>query len=161
MKKKYLWVIGALGIGLLVAGIYGTTTVLADEDTPPTSSGQHGRGEPGGSRDGRGLDGATLEAVAGVLDMSPDELSAALEGGKTLPELAEAAGVDMQQVFEAMQSAREASMRDQIKQGLADGTLTQDHADWLLEGLEKGYLDGHGFGLGGRPEKGTPPVPAE
>jgi hypothetical protein len=84
-----------------------------------------------------------------------------LEGGQTLQEVAEAAGVDMQQVLDAMQSAREASMRDRIKQGLADGTLTQDHADWLLEGLEKGYLDGHGFDFGGHPGKGMPPAPAE
>jgi hypothetical protein len=161
MNKKSGWVIGALVIVLLAAGVYGTTTVFADEDTPPAPSGQRRPDGPGGPRGGRGLDGAALEAVAGVLDMSMDELSAALEGGKTLQELAEAAGVDMQQVFDAMQSARETSMRDRIKQGLADGTLTQDHADWLLEGLEKGYLDGPGFGFGGHPGKGVPPAPSE
>ena len=161
MNAKVKWLLGAVVIVLLAAGVYGTTTVFADENTPPAPSGQRGPGGPGGPHGGRGLDAAALEAVAGVLDMSPDELSAALEGGQTLQEVAEAAGVDMQQVLDAMQSAREASMHDRIKQGLADGTLSQDHADWLLEGLEKGYLDGHGFDFGGHPGKGMPPAPAE
>lgn len=161
MNTKLKWLLGAMVIVLLAAGIYGTTTVLADDNTPPAPSGQRGPGGSGGPHGGRGLDGAALEAVAAVLNMSTDELSAKLQAGKTLQEVAEAAGVDMQQVFDAMQSAREASMRDRIKQGLADGTLTQDHADWLLEGVEKGYLDGHGFDIGGHPEQGAPPAPAE
>jgi hypothetical protein len=40
-------------------------------------------------------------------------------------------------------------MRAQIEQALTDGTMTQEKADWLLEGLDKGYLDGGpGFGPG-------------
>lgn len=39
-------------------------------------------------------------------------------------------------------------MRARIEQALADGTITQEKADWLLEGLEKGFLDGPGFGFG-------------
>jgi hypothetical protein len=46
-------------------------------------------------------------------------------------------------------------MRERIQQALDAGTITQEHADWLLEGLEKGFLGGpDGFGLGGRHERG-------
>jgi hypothetical protein len=39
-------------------------------------------------------------------------------------------------------------MRAQIEQAVTDGTMSQDKADWLLEGLDKGFLDGPGFGFG-------------
>jgi hypothetical protein len=155
MSRKMTWLVGALALVLLVVGAYGATTVYADDTTPPQPFGDRG------PRGGRGLDGAALEAVAEVLNMSADDLSAALAEGKTLQELAEAAGVDMQEIKDAMSAVRAESMRERIAQALADGTITQDHADWLLEGLEKGYLDGPGFGFGGHPGRGTPPATAE
>lgn len=158
MNKKITWLAGALALALLVVGAIGATTVYADDNAPPQPSGER---MPGGPRGGRGLDGAALEAVAGALDMSADDVSAALESGKTLQELAEAAGVDMQKVKDAMSAARAENMRERISQALSDGTITQDHADWLLEGLEKGYLDGPGFAFGGHPGKGAPPAATE
>ena len=62
------------------------------------------------------------------------ELSAALKEGKTLADLAAAAGA-------------------------ADGTISQEKADWLLEGLDNGFLDGPGFGPGG-PHHGPARQPA-
>ena len=38
-------------------------------------------------------------------------------------------------------------MLESIKQAVADGKMTQDKADWLIIGLDKGYLDGPGFGF--------------
>jgi hypothetical protein len=52
-------------------------------------------------------------------------------------------------------------MRERIQQAVDDDTITQEHANWLLEGLEKGFLNGPGgFGLGGPhgPKPGTPPA---
>lgn len=157
MNAKFGWAIGALVIALLAVGVYGVTNVMADDGSPERPFGGRGGREGGG----RGLDGAALEAVAGALDMSTDDLSAAMEEGQTLKDLADAAGVDMEQVIEAMASVRAESMRERIFQGLEDGTLTQEHADWLLEGLDKGYMNGPDFGFGGRFGKGTRPAPAE
>jgi hypothetical protein len=160
MNKKFRWVIGALVIVLLAVGVYGTKTAYADDGDPPRPPlGGHG------PHDGRGLDGVALEAVADVLNMEPDEVTAALEDGRTLPELAEEVGVDMQEVHDALQAVREESMREHIAQAVEDGNITQEHADWLLEGLDKGFLDGpvfgFGRGFGGHPQKGTPPAQAE
>jgi hypothetical protein len=81
--------------------------------------------------------------------MTTDELTVALKEGKTLEQVAEEQGVDFADVQAALQAARETEMRERIQQALDDGTITQEHADWLLLGLDKGFLGGHGgFGLG-------------
>jgi hypothetical protein len=95
-----------------------------------------------------GLEG--LQVAADALNMTTDELITALRSGKTLDDLATEAGVDIQEVQEAIQAARTTEMRDRIQQALDDSTITQEHADWLLEGLDKGFLGGPGgFGFGG------------
>jgi uncharacterized protein (DUF433 family) len=120
---------------------------------------QAGRGtEIRGFKGGPGLD-----AAAQALGMTTDELTTALQGGKTLEQVAEEAGVDFADVQAAMQSARDIEMRERIQQALDDGTITQEHADWLLEGLDKGFLGGKGgfgFGFDGPhgPGPGMPPA---
>ncbi len=97
---------------------------------------------------GRGLCGeAGLEAAAEALGMTADELSTQLWGGKTLADLADEAGVELQAVQDAMTAACEQATRDAIEQAVEDGSLTREHADWLLEGLDNGYWGG-GFGFG-------------
>jgi len=98
---------------------------------------------------GRGLCGqAGLEAAAEAIDMTADELSTQLWGGKTLADLADAAGVELQAVRDAVDGACEAATRDAIEQAVQDGSMSREQADWLLEGLDKGYWGGHSFGRG-------------
>jgi hypothetical protein len=155
MKTKKSVLLGGLLVALLVVGVIGATNAYAQGASNDLF---HGRG-PG---DGRGLrlGSAALEAAAEVLNMTTDELSAALQSGKTLEQIAEEAGVDFDDVQEAIQAARATEMRERIQQAVDDGTITQEHADWLLEGLEKGFLNGPGgFGFGGPHglKPGTPP----
>jgi uncharacterized protein YidB (DUF937 family) len=96
------------------------------------------------------LGSTELDAAAKALGMTSDELTTALQSGKTLEQVATDKGVDYQTVKDAVSAARETEMRTQIKQAVTDGKITQGKADWLLEGLDKGYLDGPGFGFGGR-----------
>jgi hypothetical protein len=139
MNKKFGWIIGALVIALLAVGVFGITSAFADDGGPP------------GKRDGkRNLDDAALETVADVLNMSTDEVTAALKDGKTLPELADEAGVDMQEIKDALIAVREEAIREHIAQALEDGKISQEKADWLLEGLDKGFLGGKGFDFGDR-----------
>lgn len=146
MIKKYRWTIGALLIALLAVGVFGVSSVYADDEGPGGRFGKRG----GRGFGGRGLEGAGLEAAAEVLGMSADELSAALKDGQKLNELAEEAGVEMQEIFDALSAVKEESMRERIAQAVEDGTMSQEKADWLLEGLDKGFLGGKGFGFGGR-----------
>jgi hypothetical protein len=142
MKSKISVLIAGLLIALVVIGVIGATNAYAQ-----SSSGvlPHGGG-PGGR--GLGLEG--LQVAAEALNMTTDELITALRSGKTLEEIAQEAGVDFQEVQDAIQAARDTSMRERIQQALDAGTITQEHADWLLEGLDKGFLGGpDGFGPGG------------
>ena len=145
MKNKKSILISGLLVALLIIGVIGATSVYAQG---PTSTPLHDSG-PGGGR-GRGLGQPELEAAAKVLGMTTDELSTALQSGKTLDQLAQEANVDVQDVKDAIQAAHVTEMRSRIQQAVDDGTITQENADWLLEGLDKGFIGvPGGFGFGG------------
>lgn len=148
MKKKISILIGGLLAVAMIISAASVTTAYAQDGTPSTPpAGQPSDGPGHGG--GRGMGETELAAAAKVLSMTTDELSTALKDGKTLSELATAAGVDIQDVQDAISAARAIEMRARIEAGVADGTISQEKADWLLEGLEKGFLDGPGFGFGG------------
>ncbi len=153
-----LLVFGALGV--LLTGI-----AFAQDDTTPTAEMSYGR--PGGRGSGRLLGGqAGLEAAAEALGMTAEELSAQLWAGKTLADIAEEKGVNLVELHETVQSAVQAemevlqaekaeAMRDAFGQALENGTITQDHYDWLIEGLDNSYIPGPGFGGRGRFQGGN------
>jgi hypothetical protein len=90
-----------------------------------------------------------FDAVAKALNLTPTQLFEELHSGKTLEEIATAQGVDMTKVQEAANASRIQAMKDAIAQAVKDGKITQEQADWLLQGLDKGYLGkGRGFGFG-------------
>jgi hypothetical protein len=96
---------------------------------------------------------AVFDAAAEALGLTPEGLFAELHGGKTLSEVAEERGVELETVQEAMKAARVEAMKEAIQQAVEDGRLTQERADWLLEGLEQGFLPrggrlGRGCGWG-------------
>jgi len=150
MKNKMSILIAGLLVAILVVGVIGATNVFAQDANTVLP---HGHGPDGG----RGLGQPELEAAAKVLGMTANELSTALQSGKTLETLADEAGVDFEDVLAAIQAAHATELRDRIAQAVADGTITQENADWLLEGLDKGFIGVPGaFGFGGphgpRPE---------
>jgi hypothetical protein len=94
-----------------------------------------------------------FDTAAEALEMTPEELFAELRAGKNLAEIAEEQGVEAEAVFEAVSAARGEVMQQAIEQAVEDGRLSQEQADWLLEGLEKGLFpggqgSGHGWGEG-------------
>lgn len=147
MKKSLIFGL----IGLLVAGAIAavaSVTVFAQDATPTPETTE----EQPFERPFRHwwLDGTELEAAAGALGMTTDELKTRLQDGATLQELADEAGVDLADVRAAIQAARIEATRAAIQQAVTDGEMSQDKADWLLEGLDKGYWLGHRFGPRGR-----------
>ena len=150
--KKYL---GLAALVAIVAALGISSIASAQGTTTPTPTAPTVVMAPRGGGFGPGLHSqAALDAAAKALGMTSDELSAELWGGKTLADIAEAKGVDIATVKAAVEAAIVAETKTAIQQAVTDGTLTQAKADWLLEGLDKGYWGagqgdfGPGFGMG-------------
>ncbi len=94
--------------------------------------------------------------LAEILGLTREELRDQLQDGKTLEELAEAAGVDLEAYREEIRQTKQVDLETRIEEALDNGDITQDHADWLLEGLDKGFLDNPFIGFGGRGSSGRP-----
>lgn len=156
-SKKWAVVAGMAGVFAVVvilAGIaggvlYGASAASAQEPEPTAwplcdDGGMHWFGLGGRSW-------TQFDAAAEALGLTPNELFAELDdGGKTLAEIAEEQGVDVEAVQDALNASRSEAMRQAIQQAVEDGRLSQEQADWLLEGLEKGFHPGgRGMGFGG------------
>jgi hypothetical protein len=163
MSKKMLVLLsGATLVALLLVGLVGVTGVSAQEPTPesPAPFGWRGSGRGRGGLEhgllGPGIGGqwTMFDTAAEALGLTPEELFTELHAGKSLEEVAEAQGTDIEAVQEALQAARAEAMRQRIEQAVEDGNMSQEQADWLLEGLEKGFApmgrDLRGPGRGGR-----------
>ena len=138
---------GSIVLVLLAAiGVVGVSVVSAQGDEPPV-----GPWGPMYFGDGPGLlaeyDGIIHQALADALGISLSELEAARQDGVRLPELAEANGVDLEDLWQVMDEAR----AEAVEQALADGAITEEQAEWLTErgglrfgGMRQGDCDGRG-----------------
>ncbi len=154
-KKVSIGVLVVMVVALSITGI-----VAAQEPTPPTDGGvpfgpraggsPPQAGEDFGMRGPRGRSGQPLEALAEALDLTVEEVQAALGG--SVVELAEAQGLSLEELVDALI----APMLERIQQAVDDGHITQEQADeqitqmeeHMLEALESGSLFGSGSGQG-------------
>ena len=152
MTKKRIILLTGVGLTvLLLTGLIGVTVVSAQEPTPPIPFGRHGggRGMMGGFGFAGGSQWTMFDTAAEALGLTPEEYFAELHAGKSMEEIAEEQGVEMEAVQEAMNAARGEAMRQGIEQAVEDGDISQEQADWMLEGLDQGFFGG-GRGLRGR-----------
>lgn len=160
MNKTILGIVGILVLALTL----GTTSqVFAQTETPQAAAaglangyGMGGRGARGGaalgqttmahSQDGI-LHDAMIEVYAEKLGISVDDLNAKLASGESLADIAFAAGLTADEFSALKVEARTAA----IDQAVADGTLTQEQADWMTTrsgGAMRGGFGSRGAGLG-------------
>ena len=141
ITKTRIAIVAALVLILAVVGV-----AAAQSDPPENPSG------PGESSDAfpwkengfrRGRRGFRMNVIVEAFGMSIDELKAELSSGKTIRELAEEMGIDLQQV--AVDQANE-----KLQQAVENGRLTQEEADQKLAELQERIESGEGFG---RPDK--------
>jgi hypothetical protein len=159
MTKKKL--IATLSVIVLVAvvGMALAGTALAQSSTPQGTTPQ-GQGTPEtpklgfwgrGFGFGGGESTAMFDKVAELLGITPTQLFDELHSGKTIEQVVTAHGKTLQDLQNTLQAERTQSMKDAIAQAVTDGKITKEQGDWLLQGLDKGYLNnGFGFGRGGR-----------
>lgn len=74
----------------------------------------------------------SVENLANFLDMTEDEVLAALQEGQTVEELVEAQGKSVDEFKAFIQELA----TDRIQQALEEGVITQEQAEEMLEGLE-------------------------
>jgi len=153
LKRKRLYVmLAAVGtLVLLLAGL-SVAVVSAQEETPEPDEvpacGIRCWGRPL-FRFGRGGDWTMFDTIADELGIAPEQLFEELhDDGKSLEEIAEDRGIDLDAIREALNAARDEARQEAIEQAVAEGEMSQEQAEWLLEGLEKGYLHGRGLGPG-------------
>ncbi|HUH14662.1 MAG TPA: hypothetical protein VML35_02115 [Gaiellaceae bacterium] len=123
------------------------------------------RGGPGGHGLGRG---AKLDAAASFLGVTEAELREALQGGKTLAEIAKDEG----KTAEGLADAMVAAAAERLDEAVADGRLTKAQRDELVASLEEqttaivngerpAFRGKRGFGMGGGPGSGFRAGPSE
>jgi hypothetical protein len=149
-----------LVLSVLVVGLAGV--VLAQDATPqagdlcPFGQACAGYGMGGYGMRGYGYAGSMPTLLAEALGMTTEELYAAQTAGQTVAEMAAAHGVELADVVAAVVAPRV----ERLTQSVADGTLTQEQADAMLEAMTAqmtsrfetlgiGY-GGCGMGGGGR-----------
>jgi hypothetical protein len=156
MTKKLLIATTALVV-VLVTGIFvaGAVSAQSPTQTPaPQGDTQTTTKSPLGGW-GRGCFGmlgggdmSNFDLIAETLKLTPTQLFEQLHAGKTLDEIATAQGVTTQAIQDALSAARLQNQKDAIAQAVKDGKMTQEQADWLLQGLDKGFMGRGGFGFG-------------
>jgi len=151
--KKLLAVGSVVAVVLSLAFAAGIPA-LADEDTPTPKDPGCGPGIARGGGFGffGGGSWSQFDAMAEALGLTPVQLFTELHEGNSLEGIAEAQGVDLESVKEAMRATRADSVRESIQQAVEDGKMSQEQADWMLEGMDKGFTPmrgGFGDGLRG------------
>lgn len=91
----------------------------------------NGEAPLGGPRPGRN-GGPRLDAAAAALGITEDELKAALQDGQSIAQIAEANGIDVQTVIDALVAEASAYLDEEV----AEGDLTQEEADAKKAELE-------------------------
>lgn len=137
---------GALAVGgvalapaaLAATADDGASSTTENHERRGPGAGHGPGGGPGGERGERGEHrGAAIEIVLDTLGITADELRDARQDGTSLAELAEAQGVDVATLIDALVSAAE----ERIAEHVADGDLTQEEADERLAEVEERITD--------------------
>ena len=132
-------------------------------DSQPPMGGRGGRGGMGGRSGGMGMT-QSHDAAAKALGMTSDELYAAVQGGKSLADVAKDQKVSVDSLIKAMVADAKADLAAAVKAG----TMTQAQADTLKSSLTERITDqvngvraGGGMGGGmGRGARGTGVAPS-
>lgn len=156
----FLVFVALISVGALVAA------AQADDPQPePFAPGWMHMGGDGtfspGMMGGRGMMGqgmgnmmgnngaVVMSLVAESLGLEQDAFVEALHTGQTLAEIAEAQGVELQAVYDAMIAGAEAHMADRVAAGDITQEQADDHLSWVSDNIaEMPMFSGVGFGSG-------------
>ena len=154
MKKTLLIV----AIIVLALGVLGAGVAFAQGKQPPQPYGFGMMGGPGmiGGRGGYSFMHDSVEqALAEKLGLTEEQVEDALANGNTMYQLALDNDVAEADLPAFMNEVHQAA----FDKAVADGVMTQEQADWMLEHMQGMFTDGYGFGdcpmNGEYPQDGT------
>jgi hypothetical protein len=104
---------------------------------------------------GPGRGPGNLEAAAGAIGVTVDELRTALQGGQSLAEVAQSKGVDPEKVV----SALVADLQARVAERVSSGAITQAQADEKLASATertRAFVNGEAPAPGGHHGPGGP-----
>jgi len=170
MSRK-TWITFVALIAIVAAGVFVVAAQDDDDgDTPPFGPGwmHNWDGEdfgPGMMWGGRGMHGMhgmrggfgpgmmwgdgepMMFAVAEALGLEPDAFFEALRDGQTLAEIAEAQGVELDTVYDAMFAEAEVHMANLVEAGMITQEQADEHLTWMRENIASmPMFTGGGFG---------------
>lgn len=99
----------------------------------------HGQGSFSGEGEGP-LHDYMAPAIADAFGLTVDELEALHTSGETLWDYAQEQDINQDEFTALLEGAR----TDAIDQAVADGVITQEQADWMLDHMGKGFGPGNG-----------------
>jgi len=149
--KKFV-AIGVVALVVIAALATAGVALAQGPATPPAQSGNVGCGMMGGAFDFGANGQSTVDVLASLFKMTPEELAAQLQGGTTILELATERGLTTADVVEAVVDARSVAINEAVKAG----RITQAQADLMIENMtenmtqmiESGVQCGLGAGTG-------------
>ena len=156
--KKFWIIAGLLGITVLALGTAGLTYAQSETPQPVTPPG-YGNGMMGGRGGFGGMRADMLTADDGLyheymydgfaelFGLSVDEIETRIESGETMWQIAESAGITMEEFGEIMTQVR----NERFDQAIAEGVITQEKAEfmdsqWQDGDFGSGYEDCMGDG---------------
>jgi len=153
MQKKFaIALMAGLVLVLALAGAVFAQGATPGASTPTPGQPGAGIGKFFGGRGfgglfsfGRGNNWQDFDLVAKTLGMTPTELFDQLHNGKTIAQIAADKKIDLATVQSALNASRSDQMKAAIEAAVTSGKMSRDQADWLLQGIDKGYLPGGRF----------------
>ena len=85
-----------------------------------------------------------VEALANLLQKTPDDVRAMIRSGKTIDQILKENNLSTQQLHDAMVDV----VKKRLDQAVAEGKLTQEQADKILQRFKDAPLGGKGWGKG-------------
>ncbi len=138
----------------ILLGVISTAAFAQSADPGTIYHHGGGRGPFGGNNPNQPLHPYMVEALASALKMSTADVEAALAEGKTMYDIALAAGTAEADIPALLQTVHQTALTKAVEAGV----ITQAQADWMLQRMaQRGYGNGDGTcPMGGtRPQDGT------
>lgn len=115
----------------------------------PAFRGHHGKGGPG-MREMMAVHKEVAGALAQRLGMTSEEFRQELKSGKTLHDIGQEKGVSDADLKATILGV----VQPKLDQAVADGKMTQEQADRMVERIQNADLDRHMLGAGPMPGRG-------